>query len=273
MEAGVPLGEFWAVGKTGQGHGPAPAFPLPRPQDVSPCACSLSGPGFGRKVQRPRFLPAPGRMLLPLQACPARGPISAQRFPTRHAERASQTNQRRKPTNVPSRSDQRSRKAAQSGLAFLLVRRPDARSPLATAANSNGCQPGQSLCAGAERGQLHGFRSRPASFGNRGGDCVMASRAGVSGGGKRRRENGGAGQRWWYWRVRGPGRCSRPQQGPRQRRPLRAAVVRTQAIHDGARGRVGGRAAGCVSQGGAEAGVHSPEQSRRSRGRVQWVII
>ena len=119
MEAGVPLGEFWAVGKTGQGHVPALAFPLPRPQDVSPCACSLSGPGFGRKVQRPRFLPAPGRMLLPLQACPARGPISAQRFPTRHAERASQTNQRRKPTNVPSRSDQRSRKAAQSGLAFL----------------------------------------------------------------------------------------------------------------------------------------------------------
>ena len=82
MEAGVPL-EFWPIGKTGQGHVPAPAFPLPRPQDVSPCACSLPGPEFGRKVQRPR--------LLPLQACPARGPISAQRFPTRRAERASQT--------------------------------------------------------------------------------------------------------------------------------------------------------------------------------------
>lgn len=91
MEAGVPLGEFWAIGKTGQGHVPAPAFPLPRPQDVSPCACSLPGPEFGRKVQRPRLLPAPGRTLLPLQACPARGPISAQRFPTRRAERASQT--------------------------------------------------------------------------------------------------------------------------------------------------------------------------------------
>ncbi|CAN0491184.1 unnamed protein product [Rangifer tarandus platyrhynchus] len=69
---------------------------------------------------------------------PARGPISAQRFPTCRAERASQTNQRRKPTYDPSRSDQRSRKAAQSGLAFLLLQRPDARSPIATAVNSTG---------------------------------------------------------------------------------------------------------------------------------------
>ena len=101
MEAGVPLGEFWAIGKTGQGHVPAPAFPHPRPQDVSPCACSLSGPEFGRKVQRPRLLPAPGRMLLPLQACPARGPISAQRFPTRHAERASQDKSKTKTSQRP----------------------------------------------------------------------------------------------------------------------------------------------------------------------------
>lgn len=49
--------------------------------------------------------------------------------------------------------------------------------------------------------------------------------------------------------------------------------MRTQAIHDGAPGRVGGRAAGRVSQGDAGAGVHSPEQRRRSRDGVQWVII
>lgn len=138
MEAGVPLGEFWAIGKTGQEHVPALAFPLPRPQDVSPCACSLLGPEFGGKVQRPRLLPAPGRMLLPLQACRRAAP--SQHSASRRAARRGlprQIKDENQPTSLPV-SDQRSRKAAQSGLAFLLLWRPDARSPIATAAYSNG---------------------------------------------------------------------------------------------------------------------------------------
>ncbi|XP_036165033.1 replication factor C subunit 2 isoform X2 [Myotis myotis] len=53
----------------------------------------------------------------------------------------------------------------------------------------------------------------------------MASWGGASGGGKRRREHGGGGELQWGGRARGPGLCPGPQQGPRQRRPLRAAVV------------------------------------------------
>lgn len=73
--------------------------------------------------------------------------------------------------------------------------------------------------------------------------------------------------------VRGPGRCSRPQQGPRRRRPLRAAVVRTQAIHDGALDVwVGERRAVCprVTQGREFIHLSSAGGSRDG---VQWVII
>lgn len=58
-------------------------------------------------------------------------PRAAQRGPPR------QISQRRKPTNVPYWSDQPSRKAMRSGLAFHSLPRPYTRSPIATAVNSN----------------------------------------------------------------------------------------------------------------------------------------
>lgn len=93
--------------------------------------------------------------------------------------------------------------------------------------------------------------------GARGGVCVMASRGRGLRRGKRRRENGGAGERRWRRRARGPGPCPRPQQGPGQRRPLRAAVVRAQTVNDGCSGRVGGRVGRSWPRGTLGAGARS----------------
>ena len=94
MEAGVPLGEFWAIGKTGQEQDPALASPSKAAGRQSLCVFAVGsrvwreGPGAPAPTRTRQVAPPPPGL-------PARGPISAQRFPTCRAERASQTNQRR----------------------------------------------------------------------------------------------------------------------------------------------------------------------------------
>lgn len=148
-----------------------------------------------------------------------------------------------KPPNVPSWSDTLSRKAKRSGPAVLSLPGRTPGLPEQPRACATRLRAG-ALRAGAERGA----RQFPLAPGvprvSRGGACVMTSWGGASGGGKRRREHGGRGELQWGGRARGPGPCPGSQQGPRQRRPLRAAVVRAQAVNEGCSGSVGGRAAG-----------------------------
>ena len=204
-------------------------------------------------------------------------PARAPPLQASHADRASQTNHTKtKTAERPFLERPALSEVDAVGSRLPLTSGLDARPPLATRplATDTPATLGLAgaLCAGAKGvgPSLPPATGVPSVCSGRGLRDGVTGRG--FGRGKRRRENGGAGERRWRRRAGGPGLCPRLRQDRGQRQPLRAAVVRTQAINDGCSGRVAGRVGGPRPVGNPGAGACSrgslAEQEVPGRRRV-----